>query len=532
MASEDNVVRLKHLQALAQTVANEIADITLQGGGSAANLPYNADFALYVPNDTSIIVTGKQQPVLSLGSWRVADSIYSAAITYNGDGTISSDIGTISNGFLNVADNNGIFNGVISASAGNDFAASKLAFSYNNVSGQGGSIPNSIITALGSQFVPTVDNTSDFLDYSDANIQFFDNRLKQFFDAKNDYLLLLDDRINAVTLCPTNTDQLEFLNGQTTISTGINGSAHYIISSTTNNSITIASNTTISSYDLKLFKLDENAGFVVCSKDKTNGSYVYQGMTSLCPFTVDSNGSIAAGTKASLTVDSNSVASAEHKKTIEFAHSCLSPHTFFRYIAPVSKSSLGAFSHVSFQVDGLGKGMDTLSFTTEIATIYPDPNGKSNNLDDYGFAKQYPAVIQFDGQDVTVSKAETTTTSPFLHYKIRARNSSGSITGGADYVAICPGYSKGSVKTGKLTTIQSGAESTLSPWLEDDGEFIHGTYPNKDRTDCYVVTYKPGTYPKSSWLNDAFSVWNVDFLTPRFIKTSKHLPDILDDLVL
>ena len=134
MASEDNVVRLKHLQALAQTVADEIADITLQGGGSAANLPYNADFALYVPNDTSIIVTGKQQPVLSLGSWSVADSIYSAAITYDGDGELSVNVGSISDGVLTVADDDGIFNGILSASEGDTAAPAALNFNFNTAS--------------------------------------------------------------------------------------------------------------------------------------------------------------------------------------------------------------------------------------------------------------------------------------------------------------------------------------------------------------------------------------------------------------
>lgn len=130
MAADDNVIRLKNIKSLAQIIADEIADITLQGGDSAV-IPHDADFALYVPDSTSIIVTGKQQPALSLGGWSIADTVYTAAISYDGDGTLSTDVGTITNGTLTVNDADGSFAGVISASSGNHFAASKLYFDFD-----------------------------------------------------------------------------------------------------------------------------------------------------------------------------------------------------------------------------------------------------------------------------------------------------------------------------------------------------------------------------------------------------------------
>lgn len=138
MANENDVVRLKHLNSLTSVVHN----ITLHSGG--ASLPDNADFALYVPNDTSIIITGKQVPVLSLGSWSAVDTVYSAPITYTGDGTLSTDIGTISNDILTVADEDGNFSGVISASAGNDFASSSLHFcrDIDTITIEGGNFKN------------------------------------------------------------------------------------------------------------------------------------------------------------------------------------------------------------------------------------------------------------------------------------------------------------------------------------------------------------------------------------------------------
>lgn len=65
MANENDVVRLKHLVSLASALDND-----------------------------------KQAPVLSLGSWSSADSLYSAAITYTGDGTLKTTNGTISGNTL------------------------------------------------------------------------------------------------------------------------------------------------------------------------------------------------------------------------------------------------------------------------------------------------------------------------------------------------------------------------------------------------------------------------------------------------
>ena len=73
--------------------------------------------------------SSKQQPVLSLGSWSAADSIYSAPVSYDGDGTLSVNVGSISNGVLTVNDDDGTFNGVITASGGESYAPAQLNFS-------------------------------------------------------------------------------------------------------------------------------------------------------------------------------------------------------------------------------------------------------------------------------------------------------------------------------------------------------------------------------------------------------------------
>ncbi len=81
--------------------------------------------------DSTPAAASKTQPTLSLGVWTKSGTTYSATITYNGDGTLSSTLGTISGTTLSITDADGIFSGVISASEGTTYAAGKLAFSYN-----------------------------------------------------------------------------------------------------------------------------------------------------------------------------------------------------------------------------------------------------------------------------------------------------------------------------------------------------------------------------------------------------------------
>lgn len=485
----------------------------------------------------------KPTPNLSIGGWSAVDTVYTVPITYDGDGALSVNVGSISNGSLIVADEDGIFSGVLSATAGDSFAPAKLYFNFDTdtvtVQGGGGSssIPDSIVTALGSQFVPTVDNATDFISYADGNIQFFDNRLNQFFNAKNDYLVLLDDGVSdtpTVKTSPEQTNQATFLWGTVTVSTGFDSSSnlHYLASSANTVKVGCGTENSTLEYDTYLFKLSETAAFVYRPSRRKNGSYVYQGYRDYIPCSISSDGSIATQSVFNLWNTLSSVASAEHKGTLQLNKSCLSQRDFTVAMVNKSKTNLWPSTYRTYNIDCDTGAIATLTVGNKLSTIWSNPNGKEN-LDYCAFVSEYPAVVQFDGQDVTVSKGSTPTSSPFLYYKVRTRNSSGSITGGGDYIGINSGLNRaGEPKTLQLITVASGVESTLNTWLEDDGYFIHGVYPNEERTDCYVVTYKPGTYPKSSWLNDAFTVWNVDFLTPRFVKSDKKLPQVLDDLAI
>ena len=112
MASDDNVVKLKHLQPFAN-------GISFPNGDNVVRLKHLVSLASAIADES--LDSSTQQPVLSLGSWSAADSIYSAEIFYNGDGTLSTDIGSISNGFLYVEDADGCFSGVLTATTNFNF---------------------------------------------------------------------------------------------------------------------------------------------------------------------------------------------------------------------------------------------------------------------------------------------------------------------------------------------------------------------------------------------------------------------------
>ena len=76
----------------------------------------------------------KSTPSLSLGAWTKSGSTFSATISYDGDGVLSSSLGSISGSTLTISDQDGSFNGTISASEGNSFAPASLYFSYSTVS--------------------------------------------------------------------------------------------------------------------------------------------------------------------------------------------------------------------------------------------------------------------------------------------------------------------------------------------------------------------------------------------------------------
>lgn len=547
MSTDDNVLRLKHLKSFAQTVADEIADITLSGGStsggtSSASAPQNADFALYVPNDTSIIITGKQAPVLSIGSWSYAGDIYnsgnsakvySAPVIYNGDGTLSTDTGTISNGVLTVHDTDGIFEGVISAAPGNEYAASSLYFNHDldPVTVSSDANINAAIQSVGAKFVPAVDNAEDFAAHADNNIQFFDNRIKKIIDGGRDYV---PETCNS------------FLHGTASISTLLSVGSIYFLSSKDGYSVSSGVSTVATvSNDFTFYKLNEKTGVVLFESTRYNGTYEYSGESYCTGFCFSDKDSISTIPRSSLSGNTvaaanSSQASCEGYQTILALNSPKLNSIFFlgkttdknKNYETITKNYITRVESArrTFTVSTTTYNLKAMSMNIALPTIYGSSvtSAHANYCD---FADAYAPVIEFNGQDVSISKGNTPKKIPLLCFDSVKSNSSGEDTVGGAYVYFGVEDNDSLTKC-QLTTIVSGETTTLNPWVEDDGSVILGLYPTKKYNNQYIITYKEGSYTKSNWLNNAFDVWIVEnTASPKFTKTTKKITDIIDEIV-
>lgn len=70
----------------------------------------------------------KQTPTLSVSDFTVSNGNFVAAITYDGDGTLSTNLGTISNRKLYIPDSGDNFNGTVTASETDNFLAASADF--------------------------------------------------------------------------------------------------------------------------------------------------------------------------------------------------------------------------------------------------------------------------------------------------------------------------------------------------------------------------------------------------------------------
>lgn len=557
MATDDNVVRLKHLSSLASSIAAEIATLSggSSGGSSSASAPNNADFALYVPNSTSIIVTGKQPPQLSIGSWSYAGDIfnsgnsakvYSAPVIYNGDGTLSTDTGTISNGVLTVHDTDGIFEGVISAAPGNEYAASSLYFNHDldPVTVSSDANINAAIQTVGADFVPAVDNAADFAAHADNNIQFFDNRIKKILDGGKDYV---------AETCNS------FLNGTTTVTTVVSDNRVYLQSSTNGTSVATSVYTTIStiSTDSTFYKVGERTGVVLFTTKRKNGDYEYPGEATIqAVYVINSKAynyiTLAAHNPSIVATANSSIASCEGYQVITALNSPKSNSIFF-----LSKSiDKDKTYETKTQCRAVRTQLVNENYSTS-DTVKRINNSSTNSATIFGaqkvytgahanyfdFAKAFAPVIEFNGEAVSISKGSTPKDIPILLYDSVRSDSSGNDSAGSAF-AYFGIENDGNLSCCTLTSIatadtvfadvnySAGDTITIKPWVEDDGSVILGLYPTKKYNNQYIITYKEGSYTKSNWLNNAFDVWIVEnTASPKFTKTTKKITDVIDDIV-
>lgn len=539
MASDDNVVRLKHIKSLAQTVTDEIANITLHGGGgSNAVLPYDADFALYVPNETSIIITGKQTPELAIGSWSYAGDIYAppnstkvytAPVTYNGDGTLSTDNGTISNGVLTVHDTDGIFSGVISASTGNDFSSSSLYFNRDveNVTVDNDTDINNAIQSVGAKFVPAVDNADDFSSHANDNIQFFDNRLKKILDGGRDFVAK-----------PCNS----FVNFTATIDTLISNGVIFIKENTSGNTLSTGYNDSLITA-LTIYKLSEKTGLSLAETKKTNGNYTYPFTAKFRELQFRSNNYFTISNESSLSntiaAANSSIASCEGYQVITALNAPKSDSIFFlgkstdKNKTYTTQTKCYAYKiQLATENQTVPSARVSSSTLNSLLIVESNPPVNSIYAKHYDFADAYAPVIEFNGQNVSISKSSNPEKIPILCYDSVKSDSSGNVTLGTSF-ACFNADNNAPLQQVTLTSISNGETITVNPWFEDDSSVILGLYPSNEYNNQYVITYKEGSYTKANWLNDAFDVWIIiDDSYPRFTKTTKKITDIADEIIL
>ena len=386
-----------------------------------------------------------------------------------------------------------------------------------------------VLDNVGSKFIPAADNVSDFMANADNNIQFFDNRLDKLLNGNHDYSIDWKDNET-------------FLDGSVTISFGQTSTGSvYAISTASNSTLSLyAKNTTAVAYTPGIHKISEQTAVIYYSAEQyTSGGVQYHGGRWIRPCYVNpATGTASVGNSIQIAgACSTATASSTLKDTEIYFYRAALEDTGITYTKKEVKPSLTSVYYGKYYCDPTNASLSTASGTGTLGSIYTLTSGKTT-LTDWGVADSADPIISFDGEDVTVARG-TTHKSPFVKYSNRTRNSSDSITTGNDCVNFFIGNSGESNPLRILNTVSGGVQSSLNPWIEDDGYVILDIYPNKKRSNAYVITYKPGTYSKENWLNNAFDIWSFIYTTTansggdkHLYKTDKKLPAILDDIII
>ena len=112
------------------TINNKILTITDADGGFSGTLSASATANYLAKSINFSRAADPVAPTLSLSEFTKDGTTYTATITYNGDGTLSTTLGTINNKILTVTDADGAFSGTLSASATSRYLAASLPFSH------------------------------------------------------------------------------------------------------------------------------------------------------------------------------------------------------------------------------------------------------------------------------------------------------------------------------------------------------------------------------------------------------------------
>ena len=171
--------------------------------------------------------------------------------------------------------------------------------------------------------------------------------------------------------------------------------------------------------------------------------------------------------------------------------------------------------------------------TTLIGTSYSysttSKTGISSDPDSY--CKK--AVFSFNNNSCTISYTLYAFW-PFVKFSTTISDASGNYNNGGSYVWIFFGNGVGAPSKLQTETVSGGVHSKLNDWLEDDNNFIAGFWRARSSSKIYAITFKQGTYDttREQWFDNAATVWLFDFLTPKLIRTTIKLSDILNDLII
>lgn len=379
-------------------------------------------------------------------------------------------------------------------------------------------LTDAVITVVGGKFLPSVDSAADFNTYKDSNLSFLDNKLKKIFDG---------------TPLKTYASDGDFQHGAVAVYIDGGDGANYSLCSDANAITVEAYRASVESY-FTLYKMSESAGFIIRTADATKNGHTYSGSQILYGFNVSKSERVSLiAANHTIAAAASTVASANaYTDDCTIIPSAQDPGNLMFITARYSNDNC-TYTYSDACVGVHSGAVTTLKAETTIGTDYTWGSGTAGktNIDNVYNDFSRPKATFANGK----VKINTTTSKilPFVFYEKRIRNSSGDETGGGDYVLFCRGTNRASPQTLQLTTISGGATSTLCPWFEDDDNLIAGLWRSKSSENWYVITFKEGTYDYSAdWYDKCSTVWGIDFLTPRFIRLTKKLSQVIDDLVL
>ena len=110
------------------TIAGDTVTVTV--AGETITVPGEPVTVTVEAEPVTVQADPKTIPAFNLGEWSASGNNYSAVISYGGDGTLTTNTGTISGSTITVEDADGSFAGTISASEGTNYAPAKLPFKY------------------------------------------------------------------------------------------------------------------------------------------------------------------------------------------------------------------------------------------------------------------------------------------------------------------------------------------------------------------------------------------------------------------